>query len=120
NREGLAAGEISGIIGTLKQEGAILIASGGVVKLSETESLIAKALQDVLAKIKRNGPRELQTYDAEEQTLIQKFAQKRGDPNQPFRIDKRVKRTFGLTAQGKIAAAVPRANTVAPVETGAK
>ena len=104
NREGLAAGEISGIIGTLKQEGAILIASGGVVKLSETESLIAKALQDVLAKIKRNGPRELQTYDAEEQTLIQKFAQKRGDPNQPFRIDKRVNRGFGVTAQGDIVA----------------
>ena len=104
NREGLAAGEISGIIGTLKQEGAILIASGGVVKLSETESLIARALQDVLAKIKRNGPRELQTYDAEEQTLIQKFAQKRGDPTQPFRIDKRVNRGFGVTAQGDIVA----------------
>ena len=106
NREGLAAGEISGIIGTLKQEGAILIASGGVVKLSETESLIAKALQDVLAKIKRNGPRELQTYDAEEQTLIQKFAQKRGNPNEPFRVDTRVIRRFALTDLGKSLAEV--------------
>ena len=106
NREGLAAGEISGIIGTLKQEGAILIASGGVVKLSETESLIAKALQDALAKIKRNGPRELQTYDAEEQTLIQKFAQKRGNPNEPFRVDTRVIRRFALTDLGKSLAEV--------------
>ena len=104
SREGLAPGEMSGIIGTLKQEGAILIASGGVVKLSETESRTAKALQDALAKIQRTGPRELQTYDADEQALIQKFAQKRGNPHEPFRIDTRVLRRFGLTDLGKTVA----------------
>ena len=101
DREGLAPGDISGIIGQLKQEGAILIATGGVVKLSETESHTAKALQALLAKVKEIGSRDLREYDSAEQLLIQKFSQKRGNADEPFRVDDRVTRTFSLTEVGK-------------------
>jgi phenylalanyl-tRNA synthetase alpha chain len=104
NREGLAPGDISGIIGQLKQEGAIFIAGGGVVKLSETESHTAKALQALLAKVKEIGSRDLREYDVAEQLLIQKFSQKRGNADEPFRVDDRINRTFALTEAGKTVA----------------
>ena len=103
--EGLAASDISGIIGALKQEQAIRIVGGGIVELTDRESHTAQALQAVLHKVKERGPRDLQEYDAAEQSLIQKFSQKRGNPNEPFRVDTRVVRRFGLTEQGKAVAA---------------
>jgi phenylalanyl-tRNA synthetase alpha chain len=101
NREGLAPGEISGVIGMLKQEGSIIITGGGVLELVGTESRTARALQELLSKTKQRGPADLQQYGPPEQSLIEKFAQKRGDTNQPFRVDTRVIRRFGVTDLGK-------------------
>jgi phenylalanyl-tRNA synthetase alpha chain len=100
-QEQLAPGEISGIIGMLKQEGSILITGGGALELIGTESRTARALDELLLKTKQRGPMKLQEYAAPEQTLVQKFAQKRGDANQPFRIDSRVVRGFGVTDLGQ-------------------
>jgi phenylalanyl-tRNA synthetase alpha chain len=103
-REGLAPGDISGIIGELKQEKAIIIVAGGAVELTGIESKSAKALQDFLGKIRGTGEAELQHYSVAEQALVEKFSQKRGKPNEPFRIDTRVVRRFALTEQGKTVA----------------
>ena len=101
SREGLAPGEISGIIGALKQEASILIASGGVLELIGIESRITGALQVLIAKAHQRGPTDLHAYDSSEQALLDKFAQKRGDPHQPFRVDTRVVRRFSATDLGK-------------------
>jgi phenylalanyl-tRNA synthetase alpha chain len=99
-QEGLAPGEISGIIGILKQEGTIVIGGGGALELIR-ESATAGALGDLLGKAKQHKSRELGEYEIAEQRLIEKFAQKRGDSHQPFRVDTRVMRRFGATQLGK-------------------
>src|SRR3989449_3597161 len=51
----------------------------------------------------RRPPRStLFPYTTLFRSLIKKFSQKRGKPNEPFRVDERESRRFGLTETGKV------------------
>ena len=102
-REELDAAELSGAVGELKQEGVIRIAAGGIVELTGSSSATAESLQKLI-KYVHEGAKPLAEFAPAEQTLIAKFAQKRGKPNEPFRVDDRVARRFGLTETGRAVA----------------
>ena len=99
-REELDDAELSGAIGELKQEGVIRIAARGVVELTGVASPTAEALQRLI-KYVHEGTKPLSEFAPAEQTLIAKFAQKRGKPNEPFRVDDRISRVYGVTETGK-------------------
>ena len=102
-REELDGAELSGAVGELKQEGVIRIAAGGIVELTGSASATADSLQRLIAYV-HEGAKALTEFAPAEQTLIAKFAQKRGKPNEPFRVDDRVVRRFGLTGTGQAVA----------------
>ena len=110
--EELAPGEISGIIGDLKQEQVINIAPGGVLELTGRESKTAKLLEQLIQRLKTEEAgitldslfQEFENEDVS--TVIEKFSQKRGNRNEPFRLDIRQKPRFGLTPLGKSLAQV--------------
>lgn len=97
---GLDPGEISGVIGDLKQEQVITIAPGGVVKWTGMASSAEQSLKRLLAQM-QDRPTPLADLSQTDQTMIHKFSQKRGKSNLPFRLDDRVIRTYGLTEIGK-------------------
>ena len=99
---GLSAGEISKPLGDLKKEGSIQIGAGGVVALSGTSSSLAESLETLIDRVLVAEAGS--AFSKEDTVFIEKFSQKRGNPNQPFRIDTRVARRFGLTDDGKSAA----------------
>src|SRR5207244_5963844 len=100
-REKLDSSEISEAIGELKQEGVVRIAAGGIVELTGTSSTTAESLQKLI-RLLHEGTKPLLDFTPSEQTLIKKFSQKRGKPNEPFRVDERESRRFGLTETGKV------------------
>ncbi|MEK7797238.1 MAG: phenylalanine--tRNA ligase subunit alpha [Nitrospirota bacterium] len=102
-REELDTAELSGAVGELKQEGVIRIAAGGIVELAGASSPTAESLQKLIQYV-HEGAKPLTEFAHAEQTLIAKFAQKRGKPNEPFRVDDRVARRFGLTETGRAVA----------------
>jgi len=102
-REGLDPSELSGAVGELKQEGVIKIAGGGAVELTGMPSKTAEFLQVLIQRV-HEGTKRLGDFTPSEQALIKKFAQKRGKPNEPFRVDERENRRFGLTDTGKAVA----------------
>ena len=102
-REELDTAELSGAVGELKQEGVIRIAAGGIVELAGASSPTAESLQKLIQYV-HEGAKPLTEFAHAEQTLIAKFAQKRGKPNEPFRIDERIERTYGFTDTGKAVA----------------
>ncbi|MBI3810035.1 MAG: phenylalanine--tRNA ligase subunit alpha [Nitrospirae bacterium] len=99
-REELDAAELSGAVGELKQEGVIRIATGGIVDLAGASSSTAESLQKLIQYV-HEGAKPLTEFAHAEQTLIAKFAQKRGKPNEPFRVDDRVSRVYGVTETGQ-------------------
>lgn len=99
-REELDAAELSGAVGELKQEGIIKVAAGGIVELTGSSSATADDLQKLI-KYVHEGAKLLSEFAPAEQTLIGKFAQKRGKPNEPFRVDDRISRVYGVTETGK-------------------
>jgi len=108
SREGLAPGDMSGIVGELKRERAIAIVTGGIVELTGTPSRTAESLQTLLGEI-RNGHKPFTEFSPADQALIEKFSQKRGNPNEPFRIDERVTaRVYRVTDAGKAVASQVR------------
>jgi phenylalanyl-tRNA synthetase alpha chain len=99
-REELDAAELSGAVGELKQEGVIRVAAGGIVELTGSSSATADDLQKLI-KYVHEGAKLLSEFAPAEQTLIGRFAQKRGKPNEPFRVDDRSSRVYGVTETGK-------------------
>ena len=98
-REGLDSGEISTAVGELKREGVLAIGVGGVVQTTSAASVTADSLQQLIRFV-HEGPKPLSEFPASEQALIEKFSQKRGKPKEPFRVDERVIRTYGLQELG--------------------
>lgn len=92
--------ELSGAVGALKQEQALQIVSGGIVETTGTLSPTADALEKLIGAVK-GGSKPLSEFDAADQSLIGKFSQKRGKPNEPFRVDTRIIRSYALTETGK-------------------
>ncbi len=99
-REELDAAELSGAVGELKQENVIRVAARGIVELTGSSSATADDLQKLI-KYVHEGAKLLSEFAPAEQTLIGKFAQKRGKPNEPFRVDDRISRVYGVTETGK-------------------
>ncbi len=103
-REGLAPSETSGAIGTLKKEGAIRMLPGGQIEATGEPSRTAEALRSLLADL-HHAPREVRSFPEPVRRVLEAHAVKRGNAQEPFRIDDRVERTYALTDTGAAAAA---------------
>ncbi|GIW55854.1 MAG: phenylalanine--tRNA ligase alpha subunit [Nitrospiraceae bacterium] len=77
SREGLEPSEISGAIGCLKKEGAVLIVRGGCIEATGRPSPTAEALRTVLQQL-RGTSRELDAFPDALRRVIQQHAVKRG------------------------------------------
>src|SRR5439155_17029231 len=102
-REKLDSSEVSEAIGELKQEGVIGITAGGIVEPTGRSSSTAELLQKLI-RFLHEGTKPLLDVTTPEQAVIKKFSQKRGKPNEPFRVDERESRRFGLTENGRVIA----------------
>src|SRR5206468_5525374 len=71
----------------------------GVVQTTSATSVTADSLQRLIRFV-HEGPKPLSEFPPSDQALIEKFAQKRGKPKEPFRVDDRVIRTYGLQELG--------------------
>jgi len=99
SREGLEPAEVSGAIGRLKKEGALLIIQGGCIESTGRASQTAEAMRGLLQQL-HGAPRELQTFSEAQRQVIQDHAVKRGNAREPFRIDDRVARALKLSVAG--------------------
>ncbi|HXX75209.1 MAG TPA: phenylalanine--tRNA ligase subunit alpha [Nitrospiraceae bacterium] len=99
SREGLEPADVSGAIGRLKKEGALLIIQGGCIEATGRPSATAEAIRAVLLQL-RGTSRELQAFPELYRQVIQDHAVKRGNAREPFRIDERGTRSFKLSPSG--------------------
>jgi len=99
SQEGLEPTEVSGAVGCLKKEGAIRIVAGGHVESTGGPSPTAEAIRELLKQL-HGTPRDLQAFPEPMRRVIEQHAVKRGNANEPFRIDDHVERTFALTPDG--------------------
>lgn len=102
-REGLQPSEISGAVGTLKKEGAIRIVPGGYVEATGTPSPTGEAIRTLLREL-HVGSRKLSSFQEPIRRVIEQHAVKRGNAEEPFRIDEPIDRWYVLTPQGEGAA----------------
>jgi phenylalanyl-tRNA synthetase alpha chain len=102
-KESFEPGDISGAVGMLKKEGAILIVQGGCLEATGRPSPTADTIRTLLRDLQA-GSRELHTYPEAIRKVIQQHAVRRGNTREPFRIDERVMRTVALTTEGQAAA----------------
>jgi phenylalanyl-tRNA synthetase alpha chain len=102
SKEGFEAGDISGAVGILKKEGAILIVQGGCLEATGRPSPTAETIRTLLQDLQA-APRDLQTYSEAIRKVIQQHAVRRGNTREPFRIDERVMRMVALTGEGQAA-----------------
>src|SRR5207244_3170159 len=91
-REGLTEEDLAKAAG-------LAIGVGGVVQTTSAASVTADSLQQLIRFV-HEGPKPLSEFPASDQALIEKFSQKRGKPKEPFRVDERVIRTYGLQELG--------------------
>jgi phenylalanyl-tRNA synthetase alpha chain len=98
-REGLEPADVSGAVGCLKKEGAVLVIQGGCIESTGRPSPTAEAIRSLLQQL-RGAPRDLHAFPPAHQQVIQDHAVKRGNAKEPFRIDERVTRSFRLSPAG--------------------
>ncbi|HEU4683923.1 MAG TPA: phenylalanine--tRNA ligase subunit alpha [Nitrospira sp.] len=98
-QEDLAASDVSGAIGCLKKEGALLIIQGGCLEPTGRPSQTAETMRELL-HVLHAGARELQSFSEGQQRIIQTYSVKRGNTKEPFRVDDRVTRRLKLTEAG--------------------
>ena len=103
SQEGLEPTEVSGAVGCLKKEGAIRIVSGGHVESTGGPSPTTEALRELLKQL-HGTPRDLQAFPEPMRRVIEQHAVKRGNANEPFRVDDHVERAYALTPDGRNAA----------------
>ncbi|HJT22145.1 MAG TPA: phenylalanine--tRNA ligase subunit alpha [Nitrospira sp.] len=99
SREGLDPSDVSGAIGCLKKEGALLIIQGGCLESTGRQSRTAETIRGLLQQL-HDGPRDLSTFSDAQQRVIHTYAVKRGNTKEPFRVDDRVIRLLKLTEAG--------------------
>lgn len=99
SREELEPAEVSGAIGRLKKEGALLIIQGGCIEATGRPSATTEAIRALLHQL-RGTSRDLQAFSDAHRQVIQDHAVKRGNAREPFRIDERVARSFKLSPSG--------------------
>lgn len=92
--------ELSRAIGLLKKEGAIRLISGGILEATGSGSPTAESLSSLLQQL--HGTQcELPSFSEPSQHILRQYAVKRGNAQEPFRIEERVARTFALTPEGQ-------------------
>ena len=106
--------ELSRAIGLLKKEGAIALGTGGRIEATGTPSPTVEKLQTLLQQLKKNR-QELLSFSPDQQALLRQYAVKRGNAQEPFRIEERVQREYTLTKTGKAVAKRCHAGTVEEV-----
>lgn len=99
SREGLDPSDVSKAVGRLKKEGVLLIVQGGCIESTGRSSPTAERVRTLLQQL-REGSRELQSFQDTDRHIIQDYAVKRGNANEPFRVDDRVARSFKLAPLG--------------------
>ncbi|RMH07162.1 MAG: phenylalanine--tRNA ligase subunit alpha [Nitrospirae bacterium] len=92
--------EISRAIGALKKEGAIRLGAGGVIERTGQPSPTAEALETLLERV-RDQAQDLLTLPSVLQAVARQYAVKRGNPQEPFRIEERIHREYRLTPLGR-------------------
>jgi phenylalanyl-tRNA synthetase alpha chain len=92
--------ELSRAIGLLKKEGTLSLGAGGSLHVTEQKSPSVEALRWLLNQI-HEGPRPLDTFSDTHQALLRQYAVKRGNTQEPFRIDDHTERAYGLTVEGR-------------------
>jgi phenylalanyl-tRNA synthetase alpha chain len=102
-QEELEPTDVSSAVGTLKKEGAIRIVAGGFVESTGGPSPSTETLRELLKQL-RGTSKDLRAFPEPMQRVIHQYAVKRGNTNEPFRIDDHVARAFALTTEGGSAA----------------
>jgi phenylalanyl-tRNA synthetase alpha chain len=97
--EGLEPSEMSGALGCLKKEGAIRIVSGGYLEATGAVSPTAESIRTALREL-RGTTRKLDSFPDAVRQVIRQHAVKRGNAQEPFRIDERIERWYHLTPEG--------------------
>ena len=92
--------ELSRAFGLLKKEGAISLGSGGSLQVTGQESVSVRALRSLLNQI-HHSSQPLDSISSEQQVLLRQYSVKRGNTQEPFRIDDHTERTYTLTQEGQ-------------------
>lgn len=100
-RDDLEGEEISSAIGSLKEQGIIQIASGGILNIvNETNITRFSEIQNLINTVAEKGEVVLTEFTETERSIIKGLHRKRGKAKGVFRIDERVSRTYELTEIG--------------------
>jgi phenylalanyl-tRNA synthetase alpha chain len=91
--------ELSRAIGILKKEGALQLGTGGTLETTGQLSATVEALRSLLNDI-HEGSCPLNSFSPDRQALLRQYAVKRGNTQEPFRIDDHTERAYSLTAEG--------------------
>ena len=92
--------ELSRAFGLLKKEGVLSLGAGGSLHATGQKSAMAETLRQLLNEI-HEGSRPLHSFSADQQVLLRQYAVKRGNTQEPFRIDDHTERAFALTPEGR-------------------
>jgi phenylalanyl-tRNA synthetase alpha chain len=100
SRDVFQPSDLSRAIGLLKKEDAIRLVAGGTLEFTGKSSPTSEALRHVLEQVVKE-PKPLSQFSDEEQGMIRQYSVKRGNNQEPFRIDDHTERGYGLTESGK-------------------
>jgi len=92
--------ELSRAIGLLKKEEAIHLVAGGSLEITGKPSPTSKKLRDLLNQMQGN-PQPISHFSTEEQGILRQYSVKRGNNQEPFRIDDNTERGYRLTNAGQ-------------------
>ncbi len=92
--------ELSRAVGLLKKEEAISLGPGGSLQTTGQHSASVSALRVLLNQI-HAASQPLQSFSEEHQALLRQYAVKRGNAQEPFRIDDHTERAYALTPEGR-------------------
>jgi len=92
--------ELSRAIGILKKEGVLQLGAGGTLEATVQISATVEALRSLLNQVHK-GSRPLDSFPPHHQALLRQYAVKRGNTQEPFRIDDHTERAYLLTDEGQ-------------------
>ncbi|HNP29970.1 MAG TPA: phenylalanine--tRNA ligase subunit alpha [Nitrospirales bacterium] len=92
--------ELSRAIGILKKEGALQLGTGGTLEITGQGSATTEALRSLLDQV-HEGSRPLDSFAPDHQAILRQYSVKRGNTQEPFRIDDHTERAYVLTAEGR-------------------
>jgi phenylalanyl-tRNA synthetase alpha chain len=92
--------ELSRAIGIFKKEGVLQMGAGGILEITSKDSDTVRDLRSLLNQV-HEGPRPLNSFTSDHQTLLRQYAVKRGNTQEPFRIDDHTERAYALTPEGR-------------------